>query len=151
MAEKERGRILSWLWPDTNTPEGMKKATAAGAVAAGWLAVSSAYFWGVLLWTGSDPSGYKPEDQAEFIFFVTSYPLWILFCAFLGWRLLKHQGHISALIILILVVLEVIGSFLESPGRGIVLIIILVSAAINGVRGSFEYRRWLKEHERETI
>jgi len=147
MAEKKKPTLVEQFWPDISTLKGKQSAAKQGAFAAGWNAGSYALNSVFLFWTGSTLFGEKPADEIELYSFIGIFGFLTIVGTFLCWRIWKHYGHISATITLIWTLVEVISKFAIAPGKGIVVSILLTFCAINGVRGVFGYRAWLKERE----
>lgn len=134
------------FWPDVKTIPGRKAAINAGAFAAGWIAGSYVLSVGLLYFTGK-ALFYQPADQIEWISQMTVDAILAAILTFLCWRIWKCEGHISAIITLCWTILEIVAKFFAAPGKGIVVGITLSLFAINGVRGTFAYRKWLRERE----
>ena len=151
MSDKdEKKSRWSWLWPDVSTPKGKKDGINAGAVAAGWIAISYCVSFFLNLSTGQTLFSAYADQYERYAGLAVSIVV-ALIAAFLCWRIWKRQGHISASVVLIWTLVEVIMKATVAPGRGIVLSIIMTMAALSGVRGAWAYRRGRKSEKVDEL
>jgi hypothetical protein len=141
MAKKMKWSDACWL--NVNDERGMKSAIVLGAIVALWFAISYMINTTLIYFTGKGIfTGEMPADEQ--VYTMIGNLILVTVALILAWRICKRAGHISAIVLLIWCIIEVATKAYLAPGKGIVVGIILVVAAINGVRGTLAKRKQLK-------
>jgi hypothetical protein len=134
------------FWPPVATEQGRKDAILYGAVAAGWIAVSNLVGLVYLLATGEILLAGPVADEAEFIGWAAIHAVLVLVAAILCWRIWRRHGRFAAVFALVWLLVDLLFRFAAGPGSGIIIGIILVLAAVHGIRGTWAEARLRTAH-----
>lgn len=140
MTEKKK---RNWWWPDVNDEMGLKSAINGGAVAGLWIAISYVVSAAFIVFTGKGIFSGEVAPDEQIISIIVDAIL-VTLALILSWRIWKRAGHISAILILLWIIAEAATKAYVAPSKGLLISIILLVAATNGVRGTLAKKKQLK-------
>jgi hypothetical protein len=143
MMEKKKWPKWRDFWPDVNDEKGLRYAINSGAIVGLWIAISYVVGAAFIFFTGKAMFTDEVAPDQQIISIIVDAIL-VTLALILGWRIWKKAGHISAIIILLWSITEAASKAYVAPGKGIIVSIILVILAINGVRGTLAKKKQLK-------
>lgn len=137
-AISERLGRFNMLWPDVTTEKGIADAVKGGAAAAGYIAV--AYGLAVIfLLTGWGGTG---TDAPDMLAMLAAKGALAAGACVLAWLIWKKSHFIAAAVGLAWIAFEVAARIATmSNGRGMVLAILALIFAVNGLRGTLALKR----------
>ncbi|WP_028313790.1 hypothetical protein [Desulfatibacillum aliphaticivorans] len=140
MGKEDASKEYKWFWPDTSDPTQRKKAVDQGAWAGLWITLSFCFILFINSSTLEIPAANIESIVLQFILF-RLFVYIIVIPGFLTWRVWKENCFISAILILIYMVCEVILTIMDSGSDLFLLKILAVVLAMNGVRGTLAERK----------
>jgi len=143
MADGTRPPFIENLFPNVTSQGGLKKARLAGAISAAYLGATfilTAALTGHPVWGDYGLTAQSADDRLfQIVVVVISAIGWF----FAAYRVAKRKGRIVIWIVLAYAIFSLITKLAYDPRNGLELSIslLVVGAAVNGVRATLEDRR----------
>ncbi len=144
------GWLRVWLWPTIDDRRSAEEAAKLAVISAAMTALSYLAILVMFVSTGEARAPEIHNDPVAFGIIVGAYGLLLAVAG--GLAVLVYRGNWWAVPIAALwALLEVAGGFMATPGRAVVVRILVAFASINGLRGWLLMRRYPREPDAADV